>query len=161
MLTWEKYDINKHREVDLWNAANEDIDKFAMFEEPLSITNEWYEHNKMGKICDKILIAKDKDIIVGFVILNISIINTNLCIGINPIVANPNYNGYGEKMLKELIQNYNSILNIEQKDVIFTAGISESNIKSKHLFLKLGFIQTGLHEDKTFGYYRLSCKKIK
>jgi len=39
MLTWEKYDINKHREVDLWNAANEDIDKFAMFEEPLSITN--------------------------------------------------------------------------------------------------------------------------
>ena len=34
----------------------------------------------------------------------------------------------------------------------------ESVEKSKELFFKLGFIQTGLHEDKTFGYYELICK---
>ena len=155
-MTWETYNEEKHKEIDLWNCMNKSIDKFAMFKEPLSVTAEWYQKNKMGKICDQIKVITNNNIIVGFVILNISIINEELCIGINPIVTNPKYSGWGQKILKDLIVNYKKYLNIDVNNkVVFTAGIDEDNEISKHLFYKVGFKQTGMHEDKTFGYYSL------
>ena len=120
----------------------------------------------MGKIKDVIKVIEDSDNnILGFIILNISQNQESkkLLIGINPIVVNPSViaNGYGKRIIKDLIDNYIDIINVSNltySSVLFTAGISESNTRCIKMFLGLGFVKTGIHEDGTFGYYELNLK---
>lgn len=167
MLKWIDYNYEKYKAIDDWNQDNiygDIINKYAMFDEPLSETFKWYQENKMGKIKDVIKVIEDPDNnILGFIILNISQNQESkkLLIGINPIVVNPSViaNGYGKRIIKDLIDNYIEIINVSDlkySSVLFTAGISESNARCIKMFLSSGFIKTGIHEDGTFGYYELN-----
>lgn len=160
---WEDYNYEKHLIIDDWNNDSkygDIINKYAMFNEPLSETSKWYSENKMGKIKDVIKVIEDGNDVVGFVVLNVSknLQTNNLLIGINPIVVNPMCIGCGKgkKILKDLIDNYTDIVNvkgIEYNKVVFTAGADESNERCYKMLFDLGFIKTGVHDDGTFGYY--------
>lgn len=169
VFKWCDYNYEKYYTIDSWNNDSEYgdiINKYAMFDEPLSTTFKWYSENTMGKIKDVIKVVEENDNIIGFIILNISmnLKNDNLLIGINPIVINPSNlgNGYGKKVLLDLINNYVDIIKVGEVNyhsVIFTAGADESNSRCINMLLDLGFIKTGIHEDGTFGYYEKRIKK--
>lgn len=160
-FVWEDYNYKKHKEIDKWinksysNHADE-INTFAMFNEPLSKTAEWYQRNKLGDVKDYIKVITMNNKIISFVILNLcKLEDGTLQLGINPIVVNPKFfsHGYGTKIIKELIDEHGKI--IPHKIDTLYAGIDNKNTKSKKLFVSAGFIKKGSSEDKIFDYYYL------
>jgi L-amino acid N-acyltransferase YncA len=61
--------------------------------------------------------------------------------------------GYGNRILMNFIKHSEIIIN-DKIDVLF-AVIDESNLITKHIFTKNGFIKTGSSKDGKFGYYQL------
>ncbi|MCL2229321.1 MAG: GNAT family N-acetyltransferase [Firmicutes bacterium] len=146
-FVWQDYNHGKHKSIDGWHSP--DIDKFAMFNEPLSAQAEWYQKNKLGKDIDFIKVVLLSEKIVAFLILN----KSDGEVGINPIVVNPRFvdEGHGKKIMQDLITNYSTILNCKVDK--FTANISLSNTVSIRFFESLGFKFEKLNEDKNFASY--------
>ncbi len=161
-FVWEDYDNKKHKVIDEWitmsySFNNDEINKFALFNEPLSEVASWYESdsNNMGSLKDYVKVVLKDDQIVAFIILNLYEENGKIVASINPIALNPQLvsKGLGTEILQELIHSHEKILG--RKVDMFYAGIDEKNEKSKKLFTNAKFILKGLHEDKTFGDYYL------
>lgn len=160
-FVWEDYNYEKHCEIDKWKNKSysenyNEVNKFAMFNEKLSKTAEWYKNNKLGDLKDFIKVVLFNGEIVAYVILNLcKIEGDKKQLGINPIVINPKMvsKGIGTKVLQEFIGNYDII--IKQRVDILYAGIDEDNKKSKKLFTSAGFILRRMDNKNSFGYYYL------
>ncbi len=156
-FVWEEYEIKKHKELDRWKDKDfsdnsEVINKYAMFNEPLSNSYDYYYNQQKTKDV-RILIVKAKSKYIAFVICCFFQEDGKNVLGINPIVVNPQLlnKGYGHKILNELLNHTKEITGWDIDK--YYAGIDIGNTASKKLFASFGFKLKKLDEDEKFGYY--------
>ncbi|MGI6781398.1 MAG: GNAT family N-acetyltransferase [Acholeplasmataceae bacterium] len=160
MITWEIYNEKEHKEIDQWilqrySSNSGLINEFALFYEPLSKIVKWYHDNpnQMSNLFDLILVAREKNKIIGFIIINYFTENNKKTIGINPIVVEPNLIGigYGTKMIKDIISKKGKIFDMDPNDLYVT--VSVNNDMANKMFQALSFKIVGYSPNNDFIYY--------
>jgi len=163
IISWRDYCVKTDKHLDSWILSDYSenanlLNKYALFNEPISHQYEWYQKHpyEMSNLGSYFKVAIVNNDVVSLIIINYGKDDLGrLVCGINPIIVDPNLinNGYGSFILNDFFKNAEKILN--SKIDVFYAGIDEKNIVSKHIFIKFGFKQVGLSEDKEFVYYEL------
>lgn len=158
-MKWRDYDLERDRELDSWilpsyseNAAL--INEFAFYDESVSEQYIWYLKNpeKLSTTEYWFKVVEIDGKVMALLILKLLYENGKNVLSIDPIAVNPRFinQGYGTKIIKDLIENVETI--IGRKVDTFHAAVEEKNILSKKVFAKLGFVEKKRSEDGEFIY---------
>lgn len=156
-IVWKNCDKKTSLILNEWLQGDENIKKFAMFDQ--TFTNEMFYYKKHknifpGEINNFVKVVYIDKKLIAYVVLNYGQYDGKKVLGINPIVINPKERnkGYAKIIIKDLIKNYK---NIVPELHIVAANIDKKNIPSTNLFKSLNFknISNGKDSFEQYEYF--------
>ena len=153
-IVWKNCDKKTSEILNEWIKDNDDIQKFAMFDQTFTGELSYYRKHKnifLGEICNfvKVVYIDGK-----LIVLNYGEYDGKKVLGINPIVINPaeRNKGYGKIIIQDLIKNYKNI--VPELDIV-AANIDKKNIPSTKLFKSLNFknVSNGKDSFEQYEYF--------
>lgn len=150
IFSWVDYDFVLHREIEEWVACPE-MKKFVC---DTSWFNEWnYYVNspeyKAGENAFCKVVSLNGEIISSMILL----CDSRFPVAINPIIIKPcmQNRGFGERIIKELIANLDTLLPEHSNEI--EVGIDAENKASIRLFEKCNFVLNRVHPDGDFLFF--------
>ena len=159
-IEWKDCDYETTLILNNWLQKNEEISKFAIFDETFTDELNYYKNNKNifpGEISNFVKVVYIDNKLIAYVVLNYGLYENKRELSINPIVINPEETnkGFAKIIIKDLIANYRNF--VKDLDLI-TVSIDKKNTLSVKLFNSLKFDISGTSEDNLFDYYQYLVK---